>query len=114
VTVREGASREEIVTLLHKHRIEKLLVINDQFQLRGMVTVKDIQKSSDFPIACKDEWGRLADWRGGRHRRRHRRAGDRAGERRGRRARGGHRSWPFPQRAGPGALDQAATSPRCR
>ncbi len=59
VTVREGASREEIVTLLHKHRIEKLLVVNDQFQLRGMVTVKDIQKSSDFPIACKDEWGRL-------------------------------------------------------
>ena len=59
VTVREGASREEIVALLHKHRIEKLLVINDRFQLRGMITVKDIQKSSDFPIACKDEWGRL-------------------------------------------------------
>jgi IMP dehydrogenase len=59
VTVREGASREEIVALLHKHRIEKLLVVNDRFQLRGMITVKDIQKSSDFPIACKDEWGRL-------------------------------------------------------
>jgi IMP dehydrogenase len=59
VTVREGASREEIVALLHKHRIEKVLVINDRFQLRGMITVKDIQKSSDFPIACKDEWGRL-------------------------------------------------------
>ena len=59
VTVREGASREEIVALLHKHRIEKLLVVNDCFQLRGMITVKDIQKSSDFPIACKDEWGRL-------------------------------------------------------
>ncbi len=59
VTVHEGASREEIVTLLHKHRIEKLLVVNDRFQLRGMITVKDIQKSSDFPIACKDEWGRL-------------------------------------------------------
>ena len=59
VTVREGASREEIVALLHKHRIEKLLVINDRFQLRGMITVKDIQKSSDFPIASKDEWGRL-------------------------------------------------------
>jgi IMP dehydrogenase len=59
VTVHEGASREEIVTLLHKHRIEKLLVINDRFQLRGMITVKDIQKSSDFPHACKDEWGRL-------------------------------------------------------
>ena len=59
VTVREGASREEIVELLHKHRIEKVLVVNDRFQLRGMITVKDIQKSSDFPIACKDEWGRL-------------------------------------------------------
>ena len=59
VTVREGASREEIVGLLHKHRIEKLLLVNDRFQLRGMITVKDIQKSSDFPHACKDEWGRL-------------------------------------------------------
>ncbi|MGB2680703.1 MAG: IMP dehydrogenase [Candidatus Competibacter sp.] len=59
VTVREGASRQEIVELLHKHRIEKVLVVNDRFQLRGMITVKDIQKSSDFPIACKDEWGRL-------------------------------------------------------
>ena len=59
VTVREGASREEIVALLHKHRIEKVLVINGRFQLRGMITVKDIQKSSDFPFACKDGLGRL-------------------------------------------------------
>ena len=59
VTVREGASREEIVALLHKYRIEKVLVVNDRFQLRGMITVKDIQKSSDFPNACKDNWGRL-------------------------------------------------------
>ncbi len=59
VTVREGANREEIVSLLHKHRIEKVLVVNEHFQLRGMITVKDIQKSSDFPNACKDEWGRL-------------------------------------------------------
>lgn len=59
VTVREGASRQEVIELLHKHRIEKVLVVNDQFQLRGMITVKDIQKSSDFPNACKDEWGRL-------------------------------------------------------
>jgi len=57
--VREGASREEVVTLLHRHRIEKVLVVNDRFQLRGMITVKDIQKSSDFPLACKDGWGRL-------------------------------------------------------
>jgi len=45
VTVQEGADREEIVHLLHKHRIEKVLVVNDNFQLRGMITVKDIQKS---------------------------------------------------------------------
>lgn len=55
VTVKEGASREEVRSLLHKHRIEKLLVVNDQFQLRGLITVKDIQKAKDNPYACKDE-----------------------------------------------------------
>ena len=59
VTVREGAPKEEILSLLHKHRIERVLVVNDNFQLRGMITVKDIQKSTDFPLACKDEEGRL-------------------------------------------------------
>lgn len=59
VTVKEGAGREEVLGLLHKHRIEKVLVVNDQFQLRGMITVKDIQKSDDYPNACKDEHGRL-------------------------------------------------------
>ncbi|MDH3978886.1 MAG: IMP dehydrogenase [Gammaproteobacteria bacterium] len=59
VTVREGASREEVIALLHKHRIERVLVINDDFKLRGMITVKDIQKSTDFPNACKDEHSRL-------------------------------------------------------
>jgi IMP dehydrogenase len=59
VTVHEGASREEVIALLHKHRIERVLVINDDFKLRGMITVKDIQKSTDFPNACKDEHGRL-------------------------------------------------------
>jgi IMP dehydrogenase len=54
VTVKEGASREEVRSLLHKHRIEKLLVINDSFQLRGLITVKDIQKAKDNPYACKD------------------------------------------------------------
>lgn len=54
VTVREGASKEEIKELLHKHRIEKVLVVNKDFQLRGLVTVKDIQKSQEFPNACKD------------------------------------------------------------
>ncbi len=59
VTVREGASKEEAIRLLHEHRIEKVLVVNDRFELRGMITVKDIQKSKDYPHACKDEQERL-------------------------------------------------------
>ena len=59
VTVREGASKEEAIRLLHEHRIEKVLVVNDRFQLRGMITVKDIQKAKDYPQACKDEQERL-------------------------------------------------------
>ncbi|WP_454782489.1 IMP dehydrogenase [Legionella sp. WA2022007384] len=54
VTVKEGASREEVRSLLHKHRIEKLLVVNEAFQLRGLITVKDIQKAKENPFACKD------------------------------------------------------------
>lgn len=59
VTVQEGAEREEILSLLHKHRIEKLLVVNDSFQLTGLITVKDIQKAKDKPNACKDRLGHL-------------------------------------------------------
>jgi IMP dehydrogenase len=59
VTVQEGASKEEVIAKLHEHRIEKVLVVNAKFQLRGMITVKDIQKSTDHPIASKDEHGRL-------------------------------------------------------
>lgn len=59
VTVKEGASAEEVQTLLHKHRIEKILVVNDNFDLRGMITVKDFDKAESFPHACKDELGRL-------------------------------------------------------
>lgn len=55
VTVEEGASREEVIRLLHKHRLEKLLVVNKNFNLRGLITVKDIQKARDNPYACKDE-----------------------------------------------------------
>ena len=54
VTVGEGATKEEIKGLLHKNRIEKILVVNKDFQLRGLVTVKDIQKAQEFPDACKD------------------------------------------------------------
>jgi IMP dehydrogenase len=59
VTVRESATREEVLLLLHKHRIEKILVVDDAGRLRGMITVKDIQKAKEFPRACKDEQGRL-------------------------------------------------------
>ena len=59
VTAREGASREEIVDLLHRHRIEKILVVNGEFELKGLVTVKDIQKARDYPLAAKDSQGRL-------------------------------------------------------
>jgi IMP dehydrogenase len=59
VTVREGASLEEATHLLHKHRLERVLVINKDFELKGLITVKDIQKSSDHPLACKDGEGRL-------------------------------------------------------
>ncbi len=55
VTVQEGAPREEVVTLLHKHRIEKVLVVDDDFVLRGLITVKDIQKAKENPNACRDE-----------------------------------------------------------
>ena len=59
ITVQEGASKEEVIGLLHQHRIEKVLVVNERFQLRGLITVKDIQKSKDYPQACKDEQERL-------------------------------------------------------
>jgi IMP dehydrogenase len=59
VTVREGASRDEVIGKLHEHRIEKVLVVDGKYRLRGMITVKDIQKSSDYPLACKDGEGRL-------------------------------------------------------
>ena len=59
VTVQEGASQDEVLELLHKHRIEKILVVNCKFELRGLITVKDIQKSTDYPNAAKDSQERL-------------------------------------------------------
>jgi IMP dehydrogenase len=59
ITVREGAPREEALALMHKHRLERVLVINDNFELRGLITVKDILKSSEHPHASKDDLGRL-------------------------------------------------------
>ncbi len=59
VTVKEGTSSEEARRLLHQHRLERVLVINDDFELRGLITVKDMLKSSEHPNACKDQLGRL-------------------------------------------------------
>jgi IMP dehydrogenase len=59
VTVKEGADDEEVLALLHKFRIEKILVVDDAFRLKGLITVKDIQKARDNPNACKDDRERL-------------------------------------------------------
>src|SRR5712672_2279586 len=59
ITVRENAPKEDVLALLHKHRIEKLLVVNGDHELVGMITVKDFQKANEFPRACKDDGGRL-------------------------------------------------------
>ncbi len=59
ITVRETTPKEEVLALLHKHRIEKVIVVSGEEELAGMITVKDIQKAREFPRACKDERGRL-------------------------------------------------------
>ena len=59
VTVREGASRDEAMALMHRHRLERVLVVNGGLELRGLITVKDILKSSEHPLASKDHLGRL-------------------------------------------------------
>ncbi|MBM6698698.1 CBS domain-containing protein, partial [Streptococcus alactolyticus] len=59
VTVQDGASDDEVLGLMHEHRIEKVLVVDQQFKLRGLITVKDIQKARDNPNAAKDEAERL-------------------------------------------------------
>lgn len=59
VTVREGATKEDVIRLLHQYRLERVLVVDDNDTLKGLITVKDIQKSTDHPNACKDAQGRL-------------------------------------------------------
>ena len=59
VTVKEGADPDAVRVLLHEHRIEKVLVVNDDFELRGLITVTDIDKAEQHPNACKDDQGRL-------------------------------------------------------
>ena len=59
ITVREGTSREEAIALMHRHRLERVLVVDSEFQLKGLVTVKDVLKESEHPNACKDAHGKL-------------------------------------------------------
>jgi IMP dehydrogenase len=59
VTVPEGAASDKVLELMHEHRVEKILVVDDAFKLKGMITVKDFQKAESKPNACKDEYGRL-------------------------------------------------------
>ena len=59
VTVKVDAPREEALSKLHQNRIEKVLVVNDNFELKGMITVKDVRSARDYPIACKDTHERL-------------------------------------------------------
>ncbi|MBN4658834.1 CBS domain-containing protein, partial [Escherichia coli] len=59
ITVKEGASLEEGKALMHKHKLERVLVVNDAFELRGLMTVKDITKQTNFPNAARDPQGKL-------------------------------------------------------
>ena len=70
--MREGVDQDEAKRLLHQHRIEKLLVVDEAYRCVGLITVKDIEKAQKFPDACKDEQGPPARRRRGRRRRRRR------------------------------------------
>ncbi len=59
ITVGEDADNDEVLSLLHQHRIEKVLIVADHFELKGMITAKDFQKAKDYPQACKDDQGAL-------------------------------------------------------
>jgi len=100
ITVKEGASRDEAMALMHKYRLERVLVINNDFELRGLITVKDIQKSTEHPLASKDSQGQL-------------RVGAAVGVGEGTEERvtlladcGGYRARPFPRCAEPGEVGQ--------
>lgn len=107
VTVTDNVDMEEAKRLLHQHRIEKLLVVDDEHRCIGLITVKDIEKARAHPNACKDDQGRLrvaAATSVGGFRLRARRAVDRCGRRP---HRGGHGPWPFAARPGSGWPHQA-------
>ena len=82
VTVDEGSSADEVIALMRQHRIEKVPVVDQKFQLSGLITVKDIQKALEHPDACRARRGTAAGWGCGWHRRRFPRKGAGAGGRR--------------------------------
>ena len=114
VTVRENAPKDEVLALLHKHRIEKVLVVTGDHELKGMITVKDFQKATEFPNACKDNGREPARGRGGGHGTRH--FGSRRGAARSGRRRRGRRylARPLARRARDGRQDQEADMPICK
>ncbi len=100
ITVPVGTTLDQAREILHKAKVEKLLVVDKDFRLKGLITVKDIQKAIKYPNACKDSLGRLRTRRGGRHRARHAGARHRPGQRARRRARRRHRARPLAGRDG--------------
>ena len=111
VTVREGTTLAEGKALMHQHKLERVLVVNDAFELRGLMTVKDITKQTELPERRARRARQAARRRRGRRRRGHRRARRAAGEGRRRRDRRRHRARPQRGRARARALGQAATIP---
>ena len=110
-TVPVGTTLDAARDILHRHKVEKLLVVDDQYRLKGLITVKDIQKAIKYPNACKDSLGRLRCRR--RRRRRQGRDGPRRGARRRQRRRAGHRhrARPLAGRARHGAPAPPRSSP---
>ncbi len=98
ITVDEGIGIEECKALLHKHRIEKLLVVDKENRLKGLITIKDIQKAIMFPCSAKDEFGRLRVGRSSRGCGHRGRSGYRSGQEGCGCDRGGHVSRPFEER----------------
>ena len=103
ITVPVGTTLDEAREILHRHKVEKLLVVDKAFRLKGLITVKDIQKAIKYPNACKDSLGRLRCGAAVGHGEEHDRAGRGAGRRPRRRAGRRHRARPQPGRARHGA-----------
>ena len=106
ITVKAGVDRLDAKRLLHKHRIEKLIVVNEDYECVGLITVNDMEKAADHPFAAKDEQERLACGGGDRHGRQGIPAGRNADRCRRRYHRGGYGAWPFHSCDQPGCPHQ--------